>query len=137
MTASELGEFSLDGKVRMPRDVRNRSVIRRFQHQGQIMMLVESITEWTNEQLNTNEPDTTRLWQKGWVVLRPFDDLGCDGGASLTQKGVSIQLQSSDRSESQILNSRVMSILESLRAFGKKQVQMVDNMLIDAAMQRQ
>lgn len=136
VTASELGEFSVDGKVRMPRNVRNRSVIRRVQHQGQIMMLVESITEWNNDHHKANEPEKTRLWQKGWMVLRPFEYLG-DGGASLTQKGVSIQLQSSDRCESQILNPRVMSILESLRAFGKKQVQKVDNMLIDAAMQRQ
>lgn len=121
----------------MPPNVRNRSVIRRFRHQSQIMMLVESVTEWDDDHHRASEPRTTRLWQKSWVVLRPYEELGGNGSASLGQKGVSIQFQSSDRSEAQILSPRVMSILESLRAFGKKQVQIVDNMLIDAAMQRQ
>lgn len=87
-------------------------------------MLWETATEWGNDSM------TTRLWQQGWMVIRPLEDLGL--GVSLAQAGVSTQIQSSDGADLLVLDPQLAAILQSLDAFGKKQVQIVDNMLKDA-----
>lgn len=66
------------------------------------------------------------------MVIRPFEDLDTD--VSLAQAGVSTQIRSSDGSVLLILDPRMTAILQSLDEFGKKQVQIVDNMLMDAHM---
>lgn len=124
MAASELNSISIGIA-----SVRSHTVLRRFAHQNQFVMVWEAATEWENDS-DAAGPRTTRLWQQGWMVIRPFEELGSD--VSLAQAGVSTQIHSSDGSDLLVLDPQMTGILQSLDAFGKKQVQIVDNMLMDA-----
>lgn len=113
-------------------EVRNQGVVRRIVHQNQFVMLWEAVSDWDSDHQDVKETKTTRLWQKGWLVIRPCDDL--DAGVSLAQAGMTVQIHVSDGSELLVLDPALMSILQSLDAFGKRQSQIVDNILMDTAL---
>lgn len=113
-------------------EVRNQGVVRRIVHQNQFVMLWEAVSDWDSDHHDVYKTKTTRLWQKGWLVIRPLDDLGA--GVSLAQAGMSVQIQVSDGSEVLVLDPSMLDVLQSLDAFGKRQSQIVDNMLMDTAL---
>lgn len=102
----------------------NRSVVRRLVHRNQTIALWESVIECEADQ--ARELEATTLRQKGWMVLRSFEDLG----GSVSQKDISIQLLAPDGS---VLSPKVMKVLEPLRRFGRRQQQIIENMMVDAA----
>lgn len=92
-------------------------------------MLWQIASDWDS---HASKLTTMRLWQSGWMVIRSFSQLG--QGVSLAQANISVQIQSAHGSTQLVQDPDMMNIVQSLNAYGKRQIQAVDNLLIDNAM---
>lgn len=99
--------------------------MRHFDHQDQTIVLWESMIKYDADQTRGLEAITLR--HQGCIVLRSFEDLG----GSLSQKRILIQLVAPEGS---VLSPHVTAVLEPLRCFGRRQVQNIENLIMDAAM---
>lgn len=100
-------------------------------HQNQFVMLWQTVSDWDSDRHDGTEPETTRLWKHGWVVIRSLGE-----SASLVQAGMTAHIQLSPESEQPSPDPEVLEIVQTLDAYGKRQLQIVDNILLDTAMRR-
>lgn len=110
-------------------ELRGRTVVRRIMHQDQLVLLWESVTEWDSRHEHTSEVAPTRMCHKGWMVVRPYNELG--QGVSLAQSADWMHVYDCGGREIQPLDPNMTSALRLLDAFGKTQLQIIDNMLLD------